>query len=108
MKNYKGYIRYFDSLSGVGIIVVPKLNKQYKVHYTASENFDGDFTKFCNESFDNHTPVECAIYNDSHWSQIQSFKVSNYCTIEEIKSDIILGILERNENNIDFYLNNFI
>jgi len=101
---YKGYIRYFDSLAGEGVIRIPDLKRDFYVHYTASEKFDGDFTKFCKESFKDRTPIECNIYFDSHYAVVDRFKISSYCTREDVLSDIIISILDNPSEHDDSFL----
>jgi hypothetical protein len=71
---YKAKIRYFDNLTGVGVVRVPELNDQcFKVHYSA------DRKRFQKEwvSFEQDEQVLVTIYHDSHWSQVDTIEQVN-------------------------------
>lgn len=111
MRLHTGYIKYFDNLTGQGVISSNTPNSlSFFVHFTASSNFNKKSGDYLNnkENFISYTPVLFSLHRDSHYTQVDYFKIDTNRTIDDVKSDIILKILSNNENNLDLYMHNII
>lgn len=100
-KYYKGYIRWFDNVAGIGYVKVPELERDVKVHWSADERLN----KFENKSlsyrknklfitYKHLDIVEVKIHFDYGWEQVSSLKFSDWTTKENILSDALINYLE--------------
>lgn len=108
---HNGYIKYFDNLTGQGVITSNTPNMiSFFVHFSASKNFNKKSGDYLNnkEKFISYTPVLFSLHRDSHYTQVDYFEIDASRTIDDVKSDLIIRILNNNESNLDLYLHNII
>lgn len=99
-------MRYFDNLSGTGVITVPALKRDIFVHWSGVYGACINRPKTKWIELERLQQVKVQIYNDSHFEQVEHCKLYNWTTAENILSDNLLKVLQDDSKSIDFYLNN--
>ncbi len=90
-KVYNAYIRWFDNLAGEGFVRVPELDeKSIYVHYSADERSPAEFI-----TYESNDPVEVTVLVDSHYTQIDFMRPSNWTTSLDIKKGQLADRLVR-------------
>ena len=119
MKWHNGYIKWFDNLSGTGVVKIPDLNKNVFLHWSADQRLSKlkDKSKKCRPKnlfikYNSMDQIRCTILDDSHFTQIDKIKLHKWIKYEDLVSDILLAYFNENipypTNHNDFVLNNII
>lgn len=118
MKKYNGYIKWFDNMSGEGMVSIPILKKSFYVHWSSDLRLKilkdstlqerqslGLFIKY--EHLD---LVEVSIYQDYSWSQIKNIIPKKWTSKEVLLGDLLIDTLNKKEDSnwFDHCLNNIL
>lgn len=114
----RGYIHWFDNLTGEGVVNVVDLEgRSVFVHWSASQELDkvknksleyrkkigGPFIEF--NSLD---IVEVKVIQDSHFEQVCKIKKSKWIKVEDLLSDKLLEYLDSTNDETSSDWDNFI
>lgn len=114
---YNAYIRYFDNLSGRGVVTVPSLNIDVFVHYSADSRLGENKSLSSRKGklfveYSSLDQVEVEIIFDSHYTQVSKIRPKNWITKKDLLSDKLVRFFSADSNCTnywsDFCLNNIL
>ena len=106
MKWYNGYIKWYDHVSGTGVVRIPSLKADNSifVHFSSDIRLN-KYKSYSNKlkhrykiKYNNMDQVRCTVFFDSHFIQIDKIKPHKWIKYEDLVSDILLNYFESLDN----------